>query len=64
MTENSSEQPKLSKAKGCLRIIGITVYSIIYIPLIIVGMTALMGERRGYVGGDDTFSMYRQCFGY
>ena len=55
MTENSSEQPKLSKAKGCLRIIGITVYSIIYIPLIIVGMTALMGERRGYVGGDDTF---------
>ena len=50
MTENSSEQPKLSKAKGCLRIIGITVYSIIYIPLIIVGMVVLMGERLGVRG--------------
>ena len=45
MTENSSEQPKLSKAKGCLRIIGITVYSIIYILLGFFLMMALAGDN-------------------
>ena len=59
MTENSSEQPKLSKAKGCLRIIGITVYSIIYIPLIIVGMGILMGGR---IQGDDIFESLPAMF--
>ena len=59
MTENSSEQPKLSKAKGCLRIIGITVYSIIYIPLMMMEMAGVMGER---LGGDDIFEAVPAMF--
>ena len=45
MTENSSEQPKLSKPKGCLRNIGIIVYSIIYILLGFFLMMALAGDN-------------------